>query len=243
MTDKYAVIGNPIGHTKSPLIHQTFARQSGQDIEYTAIEGRLGGFREDVEAFRQAGGRGMNVTAPFKLDAFAYATDLTEQARLAGAANALKFDGGRIYAHNFDGIGLTRDIVHSLGTPMAGRRVLLLVSGTRRPAGEIRPGRQRYFGQPAWRTAAGAYGRLRARLPGVRISVRQGADTVPVSRAGRRGAASGRRRRHARRTGGGSFRVVARRSAGNDCVDFPIDRSAGLKPVQAGARIAVSFNP
>lgn len=129
MADKYAVIGNPIGHTKSPLIHQTFARQSGQDIEYTAIEGRLGNFREDVEAFRQADGRGMNVTAPFKLDAFAYATDLTEQARLAGAVNALKFDGDRILGQNFDGIGLTRDIVHNLGAPLRGKRVLLLGAG------------------------------------------------------------------------------------------------------------------
>ena len=129
MTDTYAVIGNPIGHTKSPLIHSTFAQQTGQDIEYIAIEGALGGFRDAAEEFRLYGGRGMNVTAPFKLDAFAYATDLTEQALLAGAANALKFDGDRIHAQNFDGIGLVRDIVHNLGTPMAGRRVLLLGAG------------------------------------------------------------------------------------------------------------------
>ena len=129
MTDSYAVIGNPIGHTKSPLIHSTFARQTGQDIEYVAIEGRIGGFREDAETFRQAGGRGMNVTAPFKLDAFAYATDLTEQARLAGAVNALKFEGDRILGQNFDGIGLTRDLVHNLGAPLRGKRVLLLGAG------------------------------------------------------------------------------------------------------------------
>ena len=129
MTDSYAVIGNPIGHTKSPLIHATFARQTGQDIEYTAIEGRIGCFREDAEGFRLAGGCGLNVTAPFKLDAFAYATDLSEQARLAGAVNALKFDGDRIHAQNFDGIGLTRDIVHNLGFPMRGKRVLLLGAG------------------------------------------------------------------------------------------------------------------
>ena len=129
MTDTYAVIGNPIGHTKSPLIHSTFARQTGQDIEYIAIEGALGGFPEAAEEFRLSGGRGMNVTAPFKLDAFAYATDLTEQARLARAANALKFEGGRICAQNFDGIGLVRDIVHNLGTPLQGKRVLLLGAG------------------------------------------------------------------------------------------------------------------
>ncbi len=129
MTDTYAVIGNPIGHTKSPLIHSTFAQQTGQDIDYIAIEGAFGGFREAAEEFRLAGGCGVNVTAPFKLDAFAYATDLTEQARLAGAANALKFEGGRICAQNFDGIGLVRDIVHNLGTPMAGRRILMLGAG------------------------------------------------------------------------------------------------------------------
>ena len=129
MTDQYAVIGNPIGHTKSPLIHSTFARQTGQVIDYTAIEGRIGVFREDAEAFRLAGGCGMNVTAPFKLDAFAYATDLSEQARLAGAVNALKFDGDRVHAQNFDGIGLCRDIVHNLGYPLQGKRVLLLGAG------------------------------------------------------------------------------------------------------------------
>ena len=129
MTDSYAVIGNPIGHTKSPLIHATFARQTGQDIDYVAIEGRIGGFRGDAETFRKAGGRGMNVTAPFKLDAFAYATDLAEQARLAGAVNALKFEGDRIHAQNFDGIGLVRDIVHNLACPLQGKRVLLLGAG------------------------------------------------------------------------------------------------------------------
>ncbi len=129
MTDKYAVIGNPISQSKSPLIHTTFARQSGQDIEYTTVEGELGGFRDAAEAFRKAGGCGMNVTAPFKLDAFAYATDLSEQARLAGAVNALKFEGDRIHAQNFDGIGLVRDIVQNLGYPMEDRRVLLLGAG------------------------------------------------------------------------------------------------------------------
>ncbi len=129
MIDSYAVIGNPIGHTKSPLIHTAFAKQTGQEIEYVAIEGRIGGFREDAETFRRAGGRGMNVTAPFKLDAFAYATDLSERAQLAGAVNALKFEGEHIYAENFDGIGLVRDIVRNLGFPMQGKRVLLLGAG------------------------------------------------------------------------------------------------------------------
>ena len=129
MTDKYAVIGNPIGHTKSPLIHSAFAKQTGQDIAYSAIEGPLDGFRQAVDLFRAEGGRGLNVTAPFKLDAFAYATDLTEQAQLAGAVNALKFEGDRVLAQNFDGIGLVSDIVNNLGFPIEGRRVLLLGAG------------------------------------------------------------------------------------------------------------------
>jgi shikimate dehydrogenase len=129
MTDKYAVIGNPIGHTKSPLIHSTFAQQTGQDLAYSAIEGPLNGFRQAVDSFRAAGGFGMNVTAPFKLDAFAYATDLSEQAQLAGAVNALKFEGDRVFAQNFDGRGLVRDIVHNLGFPLQRRRVLLLGAG------------------------------------------------------------------------------------------------------------------
>lgn len=129
MTDAYAVIGNPIGHTKSPLIHSLFAEATHQDLVYTAIEGTLGGFAQDVDRFRQAGGLGMNVTAPFKLDAFAYATERSDRARLAGAVNALKFEGDRVLAENFDGVGLTRDVVHNLGCPLKGKRVLLLGAG------------------------------------------------------------------------------------------------------------------
>jgi shikimate dehydrogenase len=129
MTDRYAVIGNPIAQSKSPLIHSTFAQLTGQDLEYTRIEGELGGFAKSVDAFRAAGGRGMNITAPFKLDAFAYATDHSERAQLAGAVNALKFDGQRVMAENFDGIGLVRDLTHNLSCPLKGKRVLLLGAG------------------------------------------------------------------------------------------------------------------
>lgn len=132
MSDRYAVIGHPIGHTKSPLIHGLFAQATAQDIAYTAIEGPTapeGAFERAVREFRDGGGRGMNVTAPFKLRAFAMADARSERAALAGAANALKFDGDRILAENFDGIGLLRDIEHNLGLPLAGRRVLLLGAG------------------------------------------------------------------------------------------------------------------
>jgi shikimate dehydrogenase len=129
MTDRYAVVGNPIGHSKSPLIHSTFARQTGEDIAYEAIEAPLGGFDQAVGAFRAAGGRGINVTAPFKLDAYAYASDQTERARLAGASNCLKFEGDRVVAENFDGVGLVNDIVRNLGVAFAGKRVLMLGAG------------------------------------------------------------------------------------------------------------------
>jgi shikimate dehydrogenase len=129
MTDRYAVIGNPIAHSKSPDIHAALARSTGQDMRYDKIEGPLDGFAAAVQAFRDAGGCGMNVTVPFKTQAFAIATDAHEAARIAGAANALKFVGERIEAHNFDGVGLVHDIEHNLGLPLRGQRVLLLGAG------------------------------------------------------------------------------------------------------------------
>ncbi|KWO66593.1 shikimate dehydrogenase [Burkholderia territorii] len=132
MTDHYAVIGNPIGHTKSPLIHGLFAEEARQDLRYTAIEGPVEpqeAFADVVRAFAAAGGKGMNVTAPFKLKAFAMADECSERATLAGAANALKFEDGRILADNFDGIGLVRDIEVNLRLSLAGKRVLMLGAG------------------------------------------------------------------------------------------------------------------
>ena len=129
MTDLYAVIGNPIGHSKSPLIHGMFAEATGQDLAYVAIEGSLEQFAARVDQFRRDGGRGLNVTVPFKLDACAYATDLSERARLAGAVNAMKFQGERAHAENFDGIGLANDIQRNLGYSLAGRRILMLGAG------------------------------------------------------------------------------------------------------------------
>ncbi|RQS15421.1 shikimate dehydrogenase [Burkholderia sp. Bp9002] len=132
MTDLYAVIGNPIGHTKSPLIHGLFAEATQQAMSYVALEGPLypdDGFAKVVQQFADEGGKGLNVTAPFKLKAFALADERSERAALAGAANALKFESGRIIAENFDGIGLLRDIEVNLGAPLAGKRVLMLGAG------------------------------------------------------------------------------------------------------------------
>ena len=129
MTDHYAVIGNPIAQSKSPLIHAAFARETHQDLDYVAILGPIGGFAGRVDQFRREGGRGLNVTVPFKLEAFAYATDLSERASAAGAVNALKFDGERVFAENFDGVGLVNDIRENLGFPLTGKRILLLGAG------------------------------------------------------------------------------------------------------------------
>jgi len=130
MTDRYAAIGNPISQSKSPLIHSAFAKATAQDLEYGLIEGPLDGFTEAVRGFQRGGGRGMNVTTPFKLQAFALADVKSERAQQAGAVNALKFEpDGRILAENFDGIGLARDIVNNLGIPLAGKRVLVLGAG------------------------------------------------------------------------------------------------------------------
>jgi shikimate dehydrogenase len=129
MTDRYAVIGNPIGHTKSPLIHGLFAEATHQDIAYEAIEAPRDGFRDTVRAFIASGAKGINITAPFKLEAFALSDERSERATLAGAANALKFENGRVLAENFDGVGLRRDIEVNLNLPLAGKRVLLLGAG------------------------------------------------------------------------------------------------------------------
>lgn len=129
MTDRYAVLGHPIAHSKSPQIHSAFAQSTGQDISYTAVLAPLDGFAGTVQAFRASGGRGVNVTLPFKLQAFELATDPVERARMAGAANALKFDGDRVLADNFDGVGLVNDIVRNLGVALAGKRVLICGAG------------------------------------------------------------------------------------------------------------------
>ncbi|WP_321886474.1 shikimate dehydrogenase [Paraburkholderia bannensis] len=132
MADQYAVIGNPIGHTKSPLIHGLFAEETQQDMAYIAVEGPRDpedAFASVVHAFAASGGKGMNVTAPFKLQAYLLADERSERAALAGAANALMFRDGRIFAENFDGIGLLRDIEVNLEQPLRGKRVLILGAG------------------------------------------------------------------------------------------------------------------
>jgi shikimate dehydrogenase len=129
MPDKYAVIGNPVAHSKSPLIHAEFARQTGQDLVYTRLLAPTEAFRATAEAFRAGGGCGLNVTLPFKLEAYRYATLLSERARAAQAVNTLKFDGEHILGDNTDGAGLVNDLLRNLGCTLAGRRILLLGAG------------------------------------------------------------------------------------------------------------------
>jgi len=130
--DRYAVIGRPIRHTVSPLVHGLFAEQTGQAMTYEVIEGPSSSseFAAVVRAFIVDGGKGMNVTAPFKADAFSLADEVSERAWLSGAANTLTFTAdGRIHADTYDGLALCRDIEVNLGQSLAGRRLLLLGAG------------------------------------------------------------------------------------------------------------------
>ncbi len=127
---RYAVMGNPVAHSKSPLIHTAFARQFGLKIGYTAIQVDAGGFPQAVGNFQAAGGKGLNITVPFKREAWLLSDVRTARAELAGAVNtlSLKPDGGR-HGDNTDGIGLVRDILQNHAGRISGQRVLLLGAG------------------------------------------------------------------------------------------------------------------
>ncbi|MDR2926011.1 MAG: shikimate dehydrogenase [Azoarcus sp.] len=127
--DCYALIGHPVEHSHSPFIHAEFARQTRQALSYRAMLAPLDGFPNAVRMFRAAGGRGANVTVPFKLEAYSLATCLTERAKLAGAVNTLTFTDEAIVGDNTDGIGLVRDLAINLSCPLAARHVLLLGAG------------------------------------------------------------------------------------------------------------------
>jgi shikimate dehydrogenase len=127
--DRYAVIGNPVGHSRSPWIHAKFADQTGEAIEYGSILAPEGGFAAAVAAFRTSGGKGANVTLPFKEDAYALADDLSARARAARAVNTLLFSNSGIRGDNTDGCGFTRDLTLNCGFRIQGRRVLLLGAG------------------------------------------------------------------------------------------------------------------
>jgi shikimate dehydrogenase len=129
VTDRYAVIGNPVAHSKSPLIHAAFAAGSGQAMTYERIEAPRDGFAAAVAAFAREGGRGLNVTVPFKLDAFDLAATATPRAQAAGACNTLKREGDRWHADNTDGAGVVRDLLQNLHVTLAGIDILVLGAG------------------------------------------------------------------------------------------------------------------
>jgi shikimate dehydrogenase len=128
MTDRYAVIGNPVAHSQSPRIHAEFARQTGEDIVYGKLHAELPDFEAAVQRFRDEGGRGLNVTVPFKHRAYALASRRSDRAAQAGAVNTLSFEAD-VLGDNTDGVGLVRDLVANLDCEIAGRRVLLLGAG------------------------------------------------------------------------------------------------------------------
>ena len=139
MTDRYAVIGNPVEHSKSPLIHAAFARQTGQDLEYGRLLGDLDDFEDDVRRFFTAGGKGLNVTVPFKERAWRLADERSAQAETAEAVNTLTaLADGRLRGDNTDGVGLVRDLTRNNGFELGGKRLLLLGAGGA-SRGVIRP--------------------------------------------------------------------------------------------------------
>jgi len=127
--DRYAVIGNPVAHSKSPLIHTAFAQATGQFLTYERLLAPVGAFIETVDRFVAEGGKGLNVTIPFKLEAFALAREHSPRALAAQACNTLAWRGDHWYGDNTDGAGLLRDLVHNLGVILAGRDVLVLGAG------------------------------------------------------------------------------------------------------------------
>lgn len=135
--DKYAVFGNPIQHSKSPLIHSKFAQQTGQALYYTAIKAELDDFSGAINSFRAQGGKGCNITVPFKEDAFKLADHISERAQLAEAVNTFIFnDDGTITADNTDGAGLVEDL-KSNNAPLSGTVLLIGAGGAAR--GVIKP--------------------------------------------------------------------------------------------------------
>lgn len=128
--DQYAVVGNPIHHSKSPKIHGEFAALTGEKLEYTAIQAPIDDFSGTVQSFFSNGGKGLNITVPFKEQAWSLSTQLSDRARLAGAVNTLyQNENGEICGENTDGIGLVRDLTINHKISLTGKRILVLGAG------------------------------------------------------------------------------------------------------------------
>lgn len=129
MSDRYAVIGNPVAHSQSPVIHAAFAQQTGEDIVYDRLLAPLDGFADTARRFFDGGGRGLNVTVPFKHEAWKLVNSRAGLAADAEAVNTIKVENGQLAGHNTDGIGLVRDLEKNLGCSLASKRVLLMGAG------------------------------------------------------------------------------------------------------------------
>ncbi|MFZ9149661.1 MAG: shikimate dehydrogenase [Burkholderiales bacterium] len=129
MSDRYAVVGNPVGHSKSPLIHAAFARQTGQDIAYDRLLAPLDAFAVTAKRFFHEGGHGLNVTVPFKREAWDLVDECEGAALSAEAVNTIKRVGNQLIGYNTDGKGLLADLEHNLGATITGKRVLLMGAG------------------------------------------------------------------------------------------------------------------
>ena len=129
MRDRYAVVGNPVAHSRSPQIHAEFARAAGQDLEYGRIEAPLDGFERTVEEFRGQGGKGLNVTAPFKQAAFRYCRKASRRAQAAQVVNTLVLSGTEVFGDTTDGVGLVNDLTRNLGFQLVQKSLLLMGAG------------------------------------------------------------------------------------------------------------------
>jgi len=127
--DQYGVMGNPITHSKSPRIHTLFAQQTNQKLTYTAIQVDLGGFEQAVGNFDASGGKGLNITVPFKQEAYALVDELSDRAKRAGAVNTIKFEKNKNIGDNTDGIGLVNDLTRNHQIELEGKRILLMGAG------------------------------------------------------------------------------------------------------------------
>ncbi|MDH3693793.1 MAG: shikimate dehydrogenase, partial [Gammaproteobacteria bacterium] len=122
----FAVMGNPVAHSKSPQIHQLFAEQCGVRLQYDRIQVDVGGFEQAVQHFKSNGGRGLNITVPFKVEAWRLADELSPRAQRAEAVNTLKFEDDSLLGDNTDGIGLVIDLEQNLQCSLAKKNILVL---------------------------------------------------------------------------------------------------------------------
>jgi len=129
MRARYAVVGNPVAHSMSPQIHAEFARATGEDLEYGRIEAPLEGFERTADAFRAEGGKGLNVTVPFKEAAYRYCSKLSARAQAAQVVNTLSFAGAEAFGDTTDGVGLVADLARNLRVPLAQKSVLVMGAG------------------------------------------------------------------------------------------------------------------